>query len=640
MADAAAPAVRARAAPVDVAGLAVGVAAAAGMGALAAADGGYFAPAWGWTALVGLWLAAAWLVLGRVAFAAGALGAAFLGAVAGLTAWTWLSLLWTENTVQTALEGFRVLAYLGVAAALLLLVRRTTAPALLRGTLAAVTLVATYGLATRLFPDRLGIYDPIASYRLSEPLGYWNGLGVFCAMGALLALGVVARDDRLVTRCLAGGAFTILLTTLYFTFSRGGWIALGLGVLAAFALDPRRLHLAVTALVAGIPAAIAVWTASSSEALTVQDSPLSAAVEQGQEVAIVVALLALATAGAVAALALAERRVEPPRALRLSFAALLAAAAAVALLGTFVRFGGPVDLVDRAYDAFRAPPPTQSSGDLGERLFTFTGGYRAELWEAAWNDYRENPVLGSGPGTYVQYWNLHRPIPHIVRDAHNLYIEMLAELGPLGLALLLVALGAPVAAAVGARREPLAAGAFGAFIAYVVHAAVDWDWELLGVTVPALACGVALLVLRPERSAPVVPGVRLRSAGAAVALTLAAVAFVGLVGSSAVAASEEAVQASPPDYAKAEDEARKASRWARWSSEPWQWLGEAQLGRGDTAAARVSFRRAIAEEPRNWFLWFRLAEASNGAQRQRALAQASRLNPLSPEIAEFRAESG
>lgn len=637
MADAAAPAVRARAAVPDLATLAVGVAAAVGMGALAAADGGYFAPAWGWTALVGLWLVAAWLLLGRVELATGTLGAAFFGGIAGLATWTWLSLLWTDNGVQTMLEGFRMLAYLGVAAALLVVVRRENVPALLRGTLAAITLVATYGLATRLFPDRLGSYDPVATYRLSEPLGYWNGLGIFCAVGALLALGILARDRSLVARCLASAAFTILLSTLYFTFSRGGWIALGLGFLAAFVLDPRRLHLAVGLIAVGIPAGIAVLIGSTSEALTVQDSPLSAAVDQGQEVALVVSLFALLAAAAVAGLAFAERRFVPGRTLRVSFAAVLAVGAAAALVGGFARVGGPIELIDRGYDAFTAPPPEQSSADLGERLFTFTGGYRAELWEEAWADYRDNSVLGSGPGTYVQYWNLHRPIPHIVRDAHNLYLEMLAELGPLGLALLLLALGAPVAAAIGARREPLAVGAFGAYVAYLAHAAVDWDWELLGVTVPALACGVALLVLRPERSAPVVPGTRLRVAGAVVAIALAGAAFVGLVGSSAVAASEEAAQASPPNYAKAEDEARKARRWARWSSEPWQLLGEAQLGRGDQATARQSFRRAIAEEPSDWFLWFRLAEASSGAQRERALAEASRLNPLSPEIAEFRA---
>jgi O-Antigen ligase/Tetratricopeptide repeat len=636
MADAAAPAVRARAAVPDIATLAVGITAAVGIGALAAADGGYFPPTWGWTALFGLWLAAAWLLLGRVELGAGTLGAAFLGGIAGLTAWTWLSLLWTENGVQTTLEGFRMLAYLGVAAALLLVVRRGTAPALLRGTLAAIALVATYGLATRLFPDRLGTFDPVASYRLSEPLGYWNGLGVFCAMGALLALGVVARDRSLLARCLAGAAFAILVSTLYFTFSRGGWIVLGLGFLAAFVLDPRRLQLAVALIAVGVPSGIAVLIGSTSEALTRQDAPLSAAVEQGREVAIVVAVLALLAAAATAGLAVAERRFVPSRYMRLSFAGALAVAAAVALLGGFARFGGPIELFDRAYDAFTAPP-TPSSPDLGERLFTFTGGYRAELWEEAWDDFRANPALGSGPGTYAEYWNLHRPVPHIVRDAHNLYLEMLAELGPLALALLLLTLGAPLVAAVGARREPLAIGAIGAYVAFLVHAAIDWDWELLGVTVPALACGAALLMLRPARSAPVLPGQPVRIAGAAVAIALAGVAFVGLVGSSALAASDEASQAAPPDYAKAEDEARKARRWARWSSEPWQRLGEAQLGAGEAAAARESFRRAIAEEPTDWFLWFRLAEASTGAQRERALARASRLNPLSPEIAEFRA---
>lgn len=639
MADAAAPAARARTAAPDLGKLSVGVGAAAGMAALAAADGGYFPPAWGWTALVGLWLVAAWFFLDRAELRAGALGAAFLGGVAGLTAWTWLSLLWTDNTVQTALEGHRVLAYLGAAVALLLLTRRKTAPALLFGVLTAITLVSAYGLATRLFPDRLGSYDPVATYRLSEPLGYWNGLGIFAAMGALVALGTVARERSLAARCLAGAAFTILLSTLYFTFSRGAWIALGLGFLAAFVLDPRRLQLACALIVAGIPPALAVWIGSTSEALTVQDSPLSDAVEQGEEVAIAVGLLAALGAAAVAAFFLAERRFVPGRTLRLAFAGALAVLAAAALVAGAVRFGGPVEAADRAYDAFRAPPPAQSPDDLGRRLLTFTGSYRVDLWDAAWDDYRANSVLGSGPGTYVQYWNRHRPIPHIVQDAHSLYLEMLAELGPLGLALLLVGLGAPLVAAVGARHEPLAAGAFGAYAAYLVHAGIDWDWELLGVTVPALACGVALLALRRERSAPIVPGPGLRAAGIAIAIGLAAVSFIGLVGSSALAASEDAAQASFPNYAKAEDEARKARGWARWSSEPWERLGEAQLGRGDLPAARRSFRRAIAEEPDDWFLWFRLAEASSGAGRERALAEAARLNPLSPEIAQFRAEN-
>jgi tetratricopeptide (TPR) repeat protein len=637
MADATASAVPARAAVPALGALAVGAAAALGIGALAAADGGYFPPSWGWTALVGLWVTAAWLLLGRAELRAGVLGAVFLGGLAALTAWTWFALLWTDNSVHTVLEGLRMLAYLGAAAALLLVVRRETVPALLRGLLAAIALVATYGLGTRLFPDRLGTYDPISTYRLSEPLGYWNGFGIFAAMGAVLALGLLARDRNLAVRCLAGAAFTILLTALYFTFSRGALISLAIALVAAFALDARRLQLAAALIVVGIPSAIAVVIGSSSDALTRQDSPLSAATDQGREVALAVGLLALVAAGAVGTLAFVERRWTPPQIARRGFAVILAALALAGLTAFLVRVGGPVDLVERVHNQFTDPP--EQPVDLTRHLFSFSGSGRADFWEEAWNQYAANPGLGSGPGTYEQYWYEHRPYPYVLRDAHGLYIETLAELGPVGLTLLLVVLGVPLIAAAGARGHPLTAGAFGAYVAYLTHAGVDWDWELVGVTVPALACGIALLALRPPRSGPLVVGPRLQIAGTATALALAGVAFVGLIGSSALAASIEAAEATPPDYEKAEDEARTARSWARWSSEPWQRLGEAQYGRGELADARASYRRAIEKEPDDWLLWFRLAEASSGEERRRALAEVSRLNPLSPEVDNLGNES-
>jgi O-antigen ligase len=635
MADAAAPAVRARAVMPELEALAVGLAAAAGVGALAAADGGYFPPAWGWTALIGLWFAAAWLLLARVELQSRALGIVFLGGVAGLAGWTWLSLLWTENTVQTVSEGFRVLAYVGVVAALVLVVRQRTAPALLRGVLAAITLACVYGLATRLFPDRIGSYDPIATYRLSEPIGYWNGLAAFAAMGALLALGVLARDSNVVARCLAAAAFTVLVCTLFFTFSRGGWIALGIGFVAALTLDPARLHLIVATITAGIPAALTLWAALSAEALTDRDPLLSAAVDQGRVVALIVLLCAALGALAAAVLVVAERRIHPSRSIRLAFATLLLLLAIGGTGAVLVNFGGPVGLVRDAYDAFTAPPRPDPE-ELEQRLFVFSGNARADLWESAWEDYRANSVLGSGAGTYEQFWNRTRPVALIARDAHSLYLEVLAELGPIGLALLLLALGVPLVAAFGARREPLAVGGIGAYAAFLFHAGIDWDWELSGLTAAGLACGCALLALRPTPRAALVPRAGVRFVSAAVLVALAGVAFVGLVGASASAASQEAAEASPPDYAEAEDEARKARRWAPWSSEPWQRLGEAQLAAGELAPARASFRKAIAKEPTDWELWFRLAEAAGGREQRRALSEALRLNPRSPELADFR----
>jgi hypothetical protein len=194
----------------------------------------------------------------------------------------------------------------------------------------------------------------------------------------------------------------------------------------------------------------------------------------------------------------------------------------------------------------------------------------------------------------------------------------------------------PLVGAFFARGHPLVPAAAAAYVAYLVHAGVDWDWELPAVTVAALAAGAALIALRAPPGAELVPGFRLRIAAGAAAALMAAAAFVGLVGSSALAASDDAAVATPPDLEKASDEARKAEDWAPWSSEPWQRLGEAQLGQGELAGARASFREATDREPTDWLLWLRLAEASSGPAREAALREAERLNPLAAEIDELR----
>jgi O-antigen ligase len=293
------------------------------------------------------------------------------------------------------------------------------------------------------------------------------------------------------------------------------------------------------------------------------------------------------------------------------------------LLAVFVRYGGPVTLTKKGYDSFT----TTSGGtpvNLNERLFTFSGSYRSELWHEAWHDYRDHPLLGSGPGTYEQYWNQHRPIQHMVRAAHNLYLEALAELGPAGLLLLLVALGAPLAAGFLARDHRLAPLALAAYAAVLVHASVDWDWEMPAVTIAALACAAALLAAADRRDLPPLVSPGLRISGAAVALALAVVAFVGVVGSSALAASDRAL--AKGRYDEAASQARKAARWWRWSPDPWRALGDVQAARGDEAGARASYRKAISKDRRDWKLWYDLYTYSNGAEARRALEEATRLN--------------
>jgi O-antigen ligase len=502
---------------------------------------------------------------------------------------------------------------------------------LLAGVLAGITLASAYGLATRLFPERMGSYDPVQGNRLAEPLGYANALGVFAVMGSLLAAGVAVRARRPVVRALSAASLVILVPTLYFTFSRGAWVALAAGLAATIAVDRRRLQFAAGLLVVAPPSAIAVWLASRSTALTNEQPVFAEVSRDGRRFALAVVVLAAISALAALAFFYAEARIQVGRRLRWSFALFLAAVLVAGLASVFVAYGTPATLARKAYEGFKAPPVPVT--DLNDRLFQLSGKTRAEYWAAAWDDFEAHPALGSGAGSYEQYWLRSRSNgAEDVRDAHGLYLETLAELGPVGLGLLLAALAVPIAAAVRARKAPLVPTASGAYVAYLVHAGVDWDWEMMSVTAAALLCGVALLVWARGTGTRTLSAAT-RAGVLAAALALTAFSFVGLVGNSALAAGYDAFAAGRDDEAEAE--ARKAAKWAPWSPEPWQLLGEVQLAKGDSPLARANFRKAIAKDERNWELWFGLAEASAGDERKRAFARAVSLNPWSIELAEF-----
>jgi hypothetical protein len=114
-------------------------------------------------------------------------------------------------------------------------------------------------------------------------------------------------------RVLGGAALPLLVTTLYFTFGRGPWYALGAGLLALLVLDARRLQMVTTMLVLAAPAAAAVWLASRPDALTTNAPRLDDASRERHRLAAL--LLGLIAASGVAALGLAyvERRVHAVR---------------------------------------------------------------------------------------------------------------------------------------------------------------------------------------------------------------------------------------------------------------------------------------------------------------------------------------
>ena len=145
----------------------------------------------------------------------------------------------------------------------------------------------------------------------------------------------------------------------------------------------------------------------------------------------------------------------------------------------------------QAYQGFNRDLPSAAGGssDLNRRLGSLGNTQRVNYWRVGWRQHEQHPWIGSGAGTYEQFWLRYRPVSDQARDAHSLYLEKLAQLGWPGLALLVTMLAVPVAGALRARRHPLVAGAFGAYAAYVVHTGIDWDWEMPVVTLLALVCG-------------------------------------------------------------------------------------------------------------------------------------------------------
>jgi O-antigen ligase len=596
---------------------------------VASRNGGYFPTSFGWSALVFAWCVLVLVLVVRDAYLS-TYEVAFAGGLTAFAGWIWLSVIWSRSVPATVLEGERALVYVTAVAALVLVGRRVGAAAVLGGMTAAIAAVSVYALTTRLFPERVGTFDPVSGYRLFAPIGYWNALGLFAAIGSLLALGFLARGRSLPARAVAAAALVVLLPTIYFTFSRGAWLALAIAVAAAIAVDPRRLQLCLALLVALPAPAVAVVVASRSHALTTVGASLAVATHQGHRLAVLIIVLAMVAAALGAALGVAETRVTPRPGVRRAFAAVLIAVVLAAFGASVVNWGAPWHSARHAWHAFVSAAPV-TGPNLNKRLFHLSGTGRIVSWKSALHEFQDAPLAGTGAGTFETWWLAHRPVNQQIRDAHSLYLETLGELGIIGLVLLVGTLLVPLVGAWRRRREPLVPFALAGFLAWVVHAAVDWDWEIAAVTLAALACATVCLQGLGRREWHL--GVAGRTVIATAAGAVAVFALVAAVGNQALASSSDAL--ANQNYAKADAEARRAARWAPWSADPWIVRGQLDSLNQDPRAAQLSFRTAISHDPRNYLAWYGLAAVERGAARKQAVAEVVRLNPLSEEAAEL-----
>ncbi len=587
--------------------------------------GGYFAESWGLPTAACGWIVAMVALLGdrqrlrRIELVQ-------LASLFALGAFSLLSALWAPGGLGEALPQAQLLTLdaTALAAALMLFRRPTPLVTTVWACLVAISLV---GLGTRLFPTN-AVGNISDESRLSQPLGYWNSLGLWAVMALLLSAVLASRSRSVILRATAAASSVPCAATLYFTFSRGAWVALATGLLIAIMVDLRRLGLLAWVILIAPWPGIGVLLASRSHGLTGAAPTLEQARHDGASLAAALVLLAIVAASVALSLTHLERRWRIPRAARVAFASFLVVSCALGLAGTTAQFGAPWTIAIRAAHRFDAPPRF-GGRDLNGRLFDLSSNGRVALWRLGWQDAKRHPLLGSGAGTYASEWFRNRPLELDATNAHELYLETLAELGPLGLALLLVALGAPLVAARRARRHPLAAGATAAYVAFLVHVAVDWDWQLAAVSLAALSCAATLLIMaRDGSSAPFTA--RTRFAGAAVGFGLAGFALWSLYISYPLGQARDAIDRGK--WLSAERHATDAVERAGGSSAvAWQMLGESQTALRKPNAARVSLRVAVRRDPSSWEAWYDLAVVARGSERRTAAANALVMNPLGSE---------
>jgi UDP-GlcNAc:undecaprenyl-phosphate GlcNAc-1-phosphate transferase len=579
-------------------------------------------------------------------------GALLLAGLAGLGLLSLVSAQWAESAQQAFETGNRYLAYAALAGVALIAIRTEAAATWLMAALGAVTLVLAAVTLVRMTGSAAG--ELFVAGRLDAPLGYINGQAAAHLLG-FWCLVAVAEQRRWPVAAAAGAAgATLVAALLLLAQSRGVAIALIASAAIVLAAVPGRTRRACVLLVvaAGVAAAspvlLDVWTAG-------RDGAVPAGVAQAAARA---AALAAPAAGTVWALAvLSAGRLGPRRRqVRRAAAAVLTVAVVAGAAVAVAQHAAIGRELDRQYTAFTRTGDG-AGGDGATRLASGSGN-RYDYWRVALAVWRDRPVAGVGAGNYEQEYFLRRRTTEDVQQPHSLELQVLSELGLVGLVplgMLLLALGLGAAGLARAARRSAAASfqavaAIGCVAAWLVQTSVDWLHLLPGVTGVALAGAVVLVRRRspvvsaptghaaPMAGHPAAP--RRRAVPVIAALALGLTMLVASASLARQVLSErylrEAQSALARDPARALRLADQTLRLDRGAVDAYYVKSAAFARFGEAQAARAALAEAARHEPGDHVTWALMGDLALRMGKRdaahRAYRRALSLNPRDPAL--------
>ncbi len=540
-----------------------------------------------------------------------------LGLLVAFVCWCGLSVLWSIDPDHSWAYLNRGLVY--VALAVVGLAVGAYVPRAVRLWAYMLTVVVSLALGWALLGKAVpavGGSGRVA--RLSSPIGYWNALALLFDMGLPLGLWLASRRDHPAWLRAAGTLLLYgLVVGVLLTYSRGGVVVAVVLMVAWLVADPERWLESGAALLlgGGLGAAVGAW-AFTRPGLANDLQSHSVRVRDGAWFALVF-VLGACVVGSLAYLgSLAEqRRALSPSARRLATRVALGALALCAVVGIAV-IAVKTDPANWFRDFSASGGPAANTPG---RLTTISSTSRWEWWKEAWHAFEDQPLRGTGAGSFELTHRLLRTSSIVTTEPHDLPLQFLSETGIVGA---LLAAGSLAASSVGVVRRlrrlggderaaglALALGALG----FVLHALVDFDWDFVAVCAPFLVTVGVLLgggTVRGERrwALALLPA----AAALAVAFSLLTPWFAQRSTNSALAALE----AGRPAQAAAR--AHHARSLDPFALEPIFVEAAAAEQLGDLGAARSLYVKAVDEQPLNWSAWYELGAFEVSVRNDRA----------------------